>query len=99
MEMIMTNLNTDTQNMDDSSIRFANLELGDAPVIDDKSERLGQTNSVKVGSVGIDLLTGNSPEPPPIKAIPGLTVDQDGVRRAVADEAAAVAAGFSVKPP
>lgn len=83
----------DTTTTTNDSENFASLiELG-GPTGDftaRESERL------EVEAPVVDL---ENQSPPPSRPIPGVTVDQAGVRRAKADEEAAIKAGHSLKPP
>ena len=78
---------------DATDARFANLELGDPtpPVIlmDTKDERAAQTVTSQLPAAVT----------PPKEIIPGVTIDQENLRRTMADEAAARKAGFSLPPP
>lgn len=91
------NLTNDQNSPDDSSIRFANLELGDAtPVVDDKAERVGQ-NDDKGQSGGIASMPAALV--PTREVIPGVSIIQENVKRTLADDAAAKRGGFSLENP
>lgn len=87
----------DTITNDDTSTRFGLLEMD----LDGKpSASQASTSEAPKG----DAVTGvtidvNALPAPQVKVVPGVSVDQEGVRRAMADEAAARAMGHSPKPP
>ena len=89
-----TDFATDLTSDDDSALRFANLELGDATPI------VAATMTVDVTDDFGDSSDSWMPKAavPAKNIVPGVTIDQDNVARMLAQAAAARAAGFSLKP-
>lgn len=87
----MSNLNTtNASDSADTDTWASNIEMGapTAPVVNEGAKDVSLTAE--------GILEQASP---PVTRIQGVTVDQEGVRRATADIEAAKKAGFSLKPP